>query len=150
MYICRNKTFVYVTFCRDKFTFVARNTCLSRQNTLSRQILFVAKKKVLSRQASFCRDKRLFCHNKHVFVATKMVFVAAPANDSRLIYLNCLQPVSHSQSPANMTGKMEARQATPPRIMLLQCMPFRPSLSSPASATRYPSSSATVDSRLLR
>ena len=132
--------------------FVASNVYLSKQNFCLRY--------VLSRQVYFCREKHVFVatkhivetniNNKHVFVATKMVFVAAPANDSSLIYLNCLQPVSHSQSPANMTGNMDAIQATPPRIMLLQCMPFLPSLSSPASATRYPSSSATVDSRLLR
>ena len=65
-------------FCRDK-SFVATNTCLSRQNTsfvgtkvcMSRQNfrpdkhVFVATNIILSRQAYFCRDK-------HVFVATKV------------------------------------------------------------------------------
>ena len=88
-------------------TFVATNTCLSRQNRslvatkvcLSRQKVFVAtnvlsRQKVLprlSRQAYFCRDKRLVLLRQarifgdRTFVATKMILVAAPANDNRKV-----------------------------------------------------------------
>ena len=69
-------------FCRDK-SFVATNTCLSRQNTSCRdkfcrdKIMFVATKyfcreKYLSRQTRVCRNKR--------FVATKDLFCFSPTN----------------------------------------------------------------------
>ena len=70
-------------FCRDK-SFVATNTCLSRENTS-----FVATKVCLSRQ-NFCRDKHILsqqktcfcCCDKHKKHATKIILVAAPANDT--------------------------------------------------------------------
>ena len=68
-------------FCRGTLTFVATNTCLSRQ------IYFVATNIILSLQngfvaAEFCRGKYTFVATKHVFVATKMILVAALANDT--------------------------------------------------------------------
>ena len=67
---CRDKMTKYMStclsrqkFCRDKGTFVATNTFLSRQNDKIYVYVFVATK-VLWRQTYFCCDK-------HVFVATK-------------------------------------------------------------------------------
>ena len=86
-HFCRDKTFVVTntclwqtflvtktsrqTFCLDKLTFVATNTCLLRQN-----ISFVSTKACLLRQ-NFCRDKQvfvattIFCHGKHTFVISR-------------------------------------------------------------------------------
>ena len=57
-------------------TFVATNTCL----------FFPATKRLLLRQAYFCRDKRrVLWRQKRVFVATKIILVAAPANDTQAL-----------------------------------------------------------------
>ena len=90
-YFCRDKTFVVTNicpdkhkllsgqdyFCRDKFTFVATNTCFVATNTsfvstkvsLSRQMFysgkhtFVAKTRLLSRRKYACRDKTFVVTN---------------------------------------------------------------------------------------
>ena len=123
-YVCRDKRFLlrqnvwhdkYLSrktyFCGYKHTFVATNTCLSRQNTSlvatkvflsrqnSRQIFvcrdksFVARKLCQSSQAYLCRNKHIFvatkdvfCRDKHMFVATKMTLVASPANDTPRVF----------------------------------------------------------------
>ena len=67
-------------FCRGKHTFVATNTCLSRQNTFfcrDKSMLAVTKnvsrENCLSRQIAtkiICLSRQKFYRDKHIFVAT--------------------------------------------------------------------------------
>ena len=84
---CDKHTFVVTKymFCRDKHVFVVTKVSLSRHNFCRDKHNFVTTKiclsrHVLSRPASFCRDKRgvlsrqtCGCRDKHVFVTTKLL-----------------------------------------------------------------------------
>ena len=81
--------------------FVATKVCLSLAKRLSRQTYFCRlllsrqtrffvfsphTKRLLSRQAYFCGDKRrVLWRQKRVFVATKIILVAAPVNDTQAL-----------------------------------------------------------------
>ena len=78
--------------------FVVTKVCLSRQNAVVTKVLLQEKYFVATNmfsQQNFCHIKHTFVTPKDVFVPTKMILAAAPANDTKEVSEELLQPAQH-------------------------------------------------------